>query len=187
MTGADLSAHFKKHPLGAIGLLVCVLCGVAIYFRSSAIEEAQSRFEEKDTESQKITTNVRNMSGLEEQTNQLQAAAKDLESRIIRESQLANNRQIFYRLENETGVKLVDVRQNPVPPMRAGATRATYFGVPFAVNVQGTYPQVMAFLRRLESGQQLCRFGNITVSKASGGTTADTISANISLDLLGTQ
>lgn len=181
MTGADLSALIKKHPLGAIGLLICVLCGLAIYFRGDAIQKAQTAFEEKDTEAQKIALNVRNMAGLQEQTTEIQNAAKALESRIIRASSLANNLQIFYRLESETGVKFTDLRQNPIPPTRAGTTKGAYVGVPFNVSVQGTYEQVMTFIRRLETGNQFCRFNTVVFNKA-----ADGLSASVAIELLGT-
>jgi Tfp pilus assembly protein PilO len=187
MTGADLSALLKKHPLGAVGLLVCVLCGLAIYFRGSAIDEAQSRFEEKDSELQKITTNVRNLAGLQEQTNEIINAAKAIESRLIRAGNLAINNQIFYRLESETGVKYADMRQNPIPPARAGAPRGAYVGVPFSVSVQGSFQQVMTFLRRLESGQYFCRFNAVTFNKAGAGGAPDGMTVNIALELLGTQ
>lgn len=187
MTGADLTALFKKHPIACVAGLVCVACGVAMYFRSGALGEAQARFEEKDGEAKKIAANVRSAAGLAEQTEEMKEAGRQFESRLVRAGQLASNLQFFYRLEAETGVKLLDVRQNPIPAPRAGGPRPTYAPVPFGMSVQGTYPQVLAFIRRIESGPHFARFTNVTFTKSTAEKdVTDLMNVSIAVELLGT-
>jgi hypothetical protein len=121
MTGADLLALIKKQPIAFACAFVALACGVLFYFRSDALDEARQHFEAKDTEAKKMEVNVRHLAGLPEDTSQVQEAGRQFESRLVRAGQLATNLQFFYRIESETGVKLLDVRPRPVrpaPPIR---------------------------------------------------------------------
>jgi len=189
MTGADLLALIKKHPIAFACALVVVLCGAWLYYDSDGVDQAQRDFEAKDKESKKIAANARSANGLAEQTAEMQAAAKQLESRLLRVADLANNLQIFYRLENETGVKLMDARQSPLPPVKPGTPKTLFTAIPFNVTIQGNYAQVWSFLRRIEAGPHFGRFTRLTLSKmeVTGSAVApDSMSAVITLELLGT-
>jgi hypothetical protein len=188
MTGADLLALIKKQPIATACALVCVLCGIAFYFRMDAIDEARTAFEAKEKESRAIAQNARHTNGLAEQVAEMQAAGKAIESRLLRAGDLANNLQVFYRLENETGVKLIDARQNP-PSARQGAPKTLYVPVSFSVTMQGNYTQIWSFMRRLETGPHFARFERVavgkveTVAKDAG---SDIMSAVLTVELLGT-
>lgn len=195
MTGADLIALIKKQPIAFGCAFVALVCGVLLYLRSDAVDTARQTYEAKDGEAQKMEANVRHLAGLPEETGQVQEAGRQLEARLVRAGQLASNLQYFYRIENETGVKLLDVRQNPIPAARPGAPRGTYAPVPFAVAIQGTFPQIYSFLRRIETGPQFARFNQITFNKLEAtaatttGTTAasgDLMSVTLFIELLGT-
>jgi hypothetical protein len=189
MTGADLLALIKKQPIAAVCALVCVLCGVAFYFRMDAIDEARVAFEAKEKESRAIAQNARHTNGLAEQVAEAQAAGTVIESRLLRVGDLANNLQVFYRLENDTGVKLVDARQNPMPPSRPGAPKTLYVPVSFSVTLHGTYPQIWSFLRRLETGPHFARFDRMAIGKLEVGAkdaVPDLMSAVFTVEFLGT-
>ena len=191
MTGADLIAMIKKQPIAfGCGLFV-VACGVALFLRGEAVKEAQDNFLSKDEEAVKTEANARNSAGLAEATAEMQEAAKQFESRLVRAPQLANNLQIFYRLEHDTGIKLVDVRQMPVQPPRAGAPRGAYVAVPFTASIHGSYAQVHDFLRRIEAGPHFLRVTQLTLTKLTSGGEGvaagpDAMSANLQLEILGT-
>lgn len=189
MTGADLIALVKKQPIAFACGLVVVLCAVWLYFDSDGIDKARSDFEAKDKESKAIAANARSANGLAEQTAEMQAAAKQLESRLLRVADLANNLQIFYRLENDTGVKLVDARQNPIPTPKQGAPKTLYTTVPFGVTIQGSYAQVWSFIRRTETIPHFARVSRLTLSKVepgANGVAPDSLNAVLTLELLGT-
>lgn len=188
MTGADLVAALKKQPIGSACGIVCILCGVAIYFQGDRIAATRQQFEEKSSEAQKFATNVRNAANLPQQVTAMQDAAKQLDSRLVRASQLAINQQYFYRLENETGVKLMEVRPGSISqPRGAAAGKNTYSPVPFSVSIQGNFKQVFDFLQRLEKGRHFCRFANISFGKSGGGQDGtDVLTVNMNLELLGT-
>lgn len=192
MTGADLLALLKKQPIGSACGIICIVCGLLLYFRSDKEGEAQQQLEQKTKEDQKIVANVRNATGLPQHVEAMQAAAKQLDSRLVRAGQLALNQQFFYRLESETGVKLIDVRQSPLPTARPGAAKAPaslYAAIPFNISIQGTFRQVMNFIERLEKGPHFARFNTVNFTKAGGPDglgTADVMTVTFAVELLGT-
>ena len=185
MTSAELMATVRKHPISFACGAICVVCAALLYVRSSKIDENQAEYEAKSTEKDNILSNVRFAEKLPEQVAQIESLTKELDSRLVHAGQLAVNLQYFYKLEAETEVKLIDVRQNNP----AKGAKTLYVGIPYTVGVQGPYKQVVAFLQRLENGPHFCRFTVMSFSKG-GGTAADaggatSMTVNLNLELLG--
>ncbi|HVT72112.1 MAG TPA: hypothetical protein VHD61_03175 [Lacunisphaera sp.] len=178
MTGADIVTQLKKHPLSVVCGVLSIGCAVMLYLRADKIEEYQQLSDQKATEASNTLANVRNSEKLTEQTAEMQAAAKELEGRVVKAGQLAVNLQYFYRLEADTGVKLLDVRQGG---LKRGAKPDSYVGVPYSVSIQGTFPQALNFLARLEKGSHFCKFLGATMSKSGD----DVVSLSLSLEVLG--
>ncbi|MBI2496697.1 MAG: hypothetical protein HYV75_01790 [Opitutae bacterium] len=176
MTAADLLALLKKHPIGSACGLLCVICAGLLYLRSSKIDESRGEYEAKSAEATAILANVRNAEMLPAQVAEI----------LIRASQLAVNLQYFYKLEAETEVKLLDVRQGTAP--KAG--KSLYTPIPFNVSVQGSFKQVLAFLQKLENGPHFCRFSTVSFGKSAAGSEAARADAtgttlSLNLELLG--
>src|SRR5258708_18402494 len=151
MKSSDILPFLKRRPLQVVCGVVAILFAASIYFRSGKLEENQTLLDTKSAEGEKISANIKNGAGLKEQLEGLTAATAQIESRLIQAGSLGLNLQFFYRLEAETGVKYVDLRQQSTPILGKGA-KTNYIAVPFAVTVQGTFQQVFDFLGRLESG-----------------------------------
>lgn len=188
MTGADLTALAKKHPLSVACGLIAVACGALLYFRADVIADSQKLYEAKSAESATMISNVTGAPGLAEQVTEIQALAKDVDGRLVRAGQLAVNLQYFYKLEADNAVKLLDVRQGNLP---RGA-KGLYTPVPFTLTAQGNYPQLMKFLGELQNGRHFCRINSATFTKSggsssegSGGAATQDMNLSISLDLLG--
>lgn len=181
MTLADLIARIKKQPIGFACAVICLLAGGWLYYRSGEIEARQEEYTAKSAQAAKFISNVGISKNLPEQVAELQAVTKEMEGRLVRAGQLAVNLQYFYKLEAENEVKLLDVRQNPLPRT---ATKTLYVGIPYNVNIQGPYKNVMAFLQRLEKGRHFCRINTASFTKFAGpGEGAMTVA--LSLELLG--
>jgi len=183
MTSADISANLKKHPIGAICAIVAIACGITLYLRAGNIAASQAENEARSAEASKMVTDVRNSTNLAEQTGEIETLRKDFEGRLMKASQLAVNLQYFYKLEAETEVKLIDVRQNNLP---RSAAKTLYVGVPFTVSMQGTFAQVTQFLNRLQNGPNFCRINVATFGRAGGDGAAGTaITLALNLEILG--
>lgn len=192
LTGEDIKALVKKQPIGVACGVICIACGAAFYFRIDAVEAAKSNLEGKTVLSQKYQSNLRNATGLAEHTTAMQAAGKELDARLLRVNQLAMNQQYFYRLEAETGVKLVDVRQQSVPAATSKTKSKTgAVGIPFTVTAQGDFRQLLAFVQQLEAGTHFARFNSVSLQPAGpsaeggAGGAGTTMMLNLGLEVLG--
>lgn len=186
--GAELQVMIRKHPVSAVAVALSLACGVLLYVRSSTIAEKTDESARKADEAAKMQANITNSAGLAEQTERMREAVKEIDTRLVSASQLAINLQYFYRMEADSGVKILDVRQNVPGQPRAGAPKGTYTGIPYNVSVQGTFAQTLAFLKRLESGRHFCRFLTVTYTKAGSSDRAgsgDLMNLSINLELLG--
>jgi Tfp pilus assembly protein PilO len=180
MTFADLIARIKKQPIGFACAMICLLSGGWLYYRSGEIDARQEEYRAKAEQAAKFISNVGISKNLPEQVAELQALTKEMDARLVRAGQLAVNLQYFYKLEAENEVKLLDVRQNPVPKN----TKTLYTGIPYNVNIQGPYKNVMAFLQRLEKGRHFCRINGASFTKFAGSSDGSMTLA-LSLELLG--
>ena len=190
LTGEDLKVLIKKQPIGFACGVICVACGAAFYFRIDAVETARSNLEGKTVLADKYQNNLRNSAGLAEHTAAMQAAGKELDGRLLRVNQLALNQQYFYRLEAETGVKLVDVRQQNVPAAGKGKSKTGTVGIPFTVTAQGDFRQLVSFIQQLETGTHFARFNTLALQPmgasaegAAGG--SNNMMISLGLELLG--
>ena len=186
MNTADIIAKIKKQPIGVACGVICLVCIGWLYYRSGELEKRQAEYEAKSSEAQKMISNVAIAKTLPAEVAEMQAATKDLESRLIKDSQLAVNLQYFYKLEAENEVKLLDIRQqtrNRTP------AKTTYVGVPFFVNLQGSYKNVMAFLQRVEKGRHFCRVLTASFQKEAGAAASaerqGTLTMSLTIELLG--
>ncbi len=183
MSGSDVIIFVKKRPVVVVCAVIALVCLGVLYFRWDEIDASKAAYDEAFKADQEILANVRNAASLPQQIETIQRATKNLESRLVHAGQLAINLQYFYRLENDTGVKLVDVRQNQI----GRPSKALYIGVPYNVTVQGSFPHVMDFMRRLESGRHFARFNTLSFSKIAGADAGgDALSVAMNVELLGT-
>ena len=171
MTSAEQIALLKKNPISVGCGVLSLLLVAGIYFRSDEIPTAEAELVQKIADAERLAVNLKYSEKLKEQLDALVVANKEIDSRIIRASQVGTNTQYFYKLESDTGVKRVEFRPMTFSAPAKGA-KNSYTPVGFAVSVQGSLPQVLDFLRLLEGGAHYSRVllasvsGNMTNRKA---------------------
>lgn len=183
MTIQEQWALIKKHWISATcGIASLALAG-GIYFLSDLIPSAEAELAEKMAEGERLSLNNKFADKLSEQYEALVGANKTVDTGITIAGQMGKNTQYFYTLESETGVKLVEFRPQAIAAPAKGA-KATFTPVGFNVSTQGTLPQILDFLRRLEGGSRYARIltasvsGNVTNRKAP-------LTLSLSVELLG--
>jgi Tfp pilus assembly protein PilO len=172
-----LTTGVKKYPILVVCVALSILFAGVLYARSGMGAEQQAELDRLVSEGKVYRTNLSNAAQLQEQLDFLIKANQAVKARALNPDGLAENLQYFYRLESEVGIKYRDLRPGPKV---AAAKDATYVPISYTVNIEGSYAQVITFLKHLEQGAYFCR---ITSGSASG--TGDSASANINLDLLG--
>lgn len=190
MTGEQIVSGLKANPISvACGALVLTL-GVGIWLRSDRVPNSEQALDEKSSLGERIDANLKNGVGLHDQFIAIAAARQQIESRLVHPDAQAINLQFFYKLEAETGTKLIDLRQNVMPTVKPGAKpKGFYISVGYAVSVRGDYIRLLDFLRRLESGQRFCRIINASMVTAatSDKDRSNELTLNMGLELLGQQ
>ena len=183
MTKQEIIVFYKKHLVSiSCGLLTLAVAG-GIYFRGGESPAAEAELTQKSTEAERYALNIKNSDKLKEQVDALVVADKEIESRLVRYNQLGVNNQYFFKLESETGVKLVDFRQSSLQPAAKGA-KTTFIPVGFSVSVQGNLAQLMEFLHRLEGGAHYCRVLSATCAGNSANRNAP-LTLALTLEMLG--
>lgn len=176
----DLVAAVKRRPVLSTCVALSLVFAVVLYFRGSAPAELQARLAERVKELARLGNNVKFSAQLDTQLEALRAANAVIEQGALRVSELARNQQLFLRIEAESGVKLLDLRQLPTQSTAgAPAATGTYGPIPFSVNVSGDFPQLVDFLKRLENSATLSRL--TSASTAEPAEEGQTLSLTVEL------
>ncbi len=184
MNTQKLGDFAKKQPIALVCAVISVIFAAAIYYRSGALPAVEDKLKDKTAEWEHIRDNVKNSEQLDEQFATLTQAIQVIESHLVHPDQLAINLQYFYKLESETQTKLTDLRQTGLADKKKVHNTA-YAGVGYAVSVQGSYPLLMNFLRRIENSEYYSRVDGLTLTQAGGGRNATDLSLRLDLELLG--
>jgi Tfp pilus assembly protein PilO len=171
-----LIGGLKKYPLLVISALVALVLLGTLYSRSGLIEAQQEELDKYLAESSRHRANIANAAQLQDQLNFLIQANKAVKDRALTAEGLAQNLQYFYRLEADVGIKYLDLR----PGSKYTGKSSIYVPLNHIVNVQGSFTQIITFLRRLEQGVYFCR-----INTASASSNGDVVTLNLNLDLLG--
>jgi Tfp pilus assembly protein PilO len=185
ISNEQVIAFIKKNPIGFGCGALCLVLVAAMYYRSDLVPAAETELDQQSAEAERLAGNLKNATQLQEQLDAMIAAGKQVEYRLVHPGDLAKNQQYFYKLEADTGTK-IDCHQNALPVEKDRKT--LYLSVPYTVNVQGDYSQILSFLRKLESGAHYCRVLNATLVSggAGAGESAESpLTLNLNLELLG--
>jgi hypothetical protein len=182
MTNEEAMVMLKKNPISFGCGALAFLLSVGIYLRSEALPDAEADLTQKSAAAERIASNLKYSAQLKEQFDALVAANAAVDARIVRASQLGANTQYFYKLESDTGVKILDLRQTTASVTKPA--KGTYAPVGFSVTVQGTFAQVVEFLRQVENGAHYSRVLTASCSTNAGNRNAP-LTLALSLDLLG--
>ena len=161
-----LKASVKKYPVGSCSLAISLIMLVALIVRYLDVETIQENHDKAAAEGQRLAANVSHASQLADQTQALEEANKVITSRLVNPSDLAINLQYFYKLEAETGIKLVDTRPVDSRGGAKAAVKGLYTPVQYIISLQGGYGKVLAFIRKLEHGTYFCRVISSNCSQA---------------------
>jgi hypothetical protein len=176
ISGQSIGNSLRKQPLLAAAFSLSLVLGATIYLRSGLLDEQQLELDRHSEESSRQRANIANAAQLQEQLQFLIQANEAVRNRALTVEGLAQNLQYFYRLESEIGIKYIDLRAG----LKAPAVKSPiYVPLNYIVSVQGSFSQVISFLRRLEQGAYFCR-----VNSALTSSTDSVVTLNLNVDFL---
>jgi Tfp pilus assembly protein PilO len=143
------------------------ILGVLIFLaiRMDAPDLAAAQVRERQTEADRLETNLRNANNLETHLKTLQTELARLEEKLIKADDVSSNQAFFYGLEAKTGVKMPVMR--PTGPAKPLAKDPVYQVAGYSVSVEGSYSQVTSFLWALENSDRLYRLGDMTLQRST--------------------
>ena len=183
----------RRYAIASVCFVLTLALGVMFYLRASDLEEVRSTIEQRRKESDGIKRNLRNAHDLREQLADLKVMTSMVDARLVRSDDLASNLQYFYRLESETGAKILLLRQltgnTPGTAPSPSTPKGPYRSIPYSLIIEGSFPQVMLFLTRLERGPHFNRTLTFTAQRGATdspeGIRSGTVVVNLSVELLG--
>lgn len=178
ITAQSVGAILKKYPiLWACGFITVGLAAV-LYLRSDLQAEKSAELEKLTREGARYRANISNSVQLQDQLDFLVRANEAVRARALKVDGLAENLQYLYRLESEVGVKYLDLR----PGGKAAIPKQppTYLPINYTVSMQGSFAQMITFIRHFEQGAY---FARINAASANGSDSSVTV--NLTIDLLG--
>lgn len=183
MTNEEALQFVRRNPVGVACSILALALGGWTYYRSDVGPALDEELRRRQADAVRLENNVKYSVQLKEQLDALQAAAKEIDARVVRAGQVGANMQFFYQLESETGVKLKDLRPASVAAPAKGA-KSPFVPVSFSLSAEGSYVQLVNLLRRIESGPRYARI----ISASLSGSLADRrspLSLSLSVELLG--
>ena len=187
MNPEALKSLIKKFPVGTGAVIIILVMLGALVYRHMAMTEIQELYDNTAAEGQKIASNITQAARLDEQLQALEEANKTIAGRLVNPLDLAINLQYFYKLEAETGVKLLDTHPVDSKGTAKAGAKGLYTPVQYVVSLQGEYVRTLAFLRRLEHGAIFCRVisGNCGQGQSEQGKGGGDTAMTLTVELLG--
>ena len=170
LEGKDIVNAAKKRPLIFVCAAVIFVLLIMIYWRLGAIETLRAQVDERTSVLQKNKANAAYAVQLDAQLKELTEINKKIKGSALIADNAAQNQQIFFRMEADSGAKLIDIQQRPVDTsLPKGAAALTYNPVVFAMTVEGEYRQILTFVRLLEAGPVINRVSAGTLAMGGNG------------------
>jgi hypothetical protein len=157
MNFGAIKSVIRKYPIGTVSAVLALVMSGALALRHMELAELQTAFDNAAAEGQRLAANVSHAGQLDEQLNALEVANKAISERLVNPPDLAINLQYFYKMEADTGVKLLDTHPVDATVASKSAAKGIYTPVQYVVTLRGRYVQTLTFLRKLEHGVFFCR------------------------------
>ena len=172
----------KRYPILSAAVLICIPLAAICFYRADALVEQQAELDKLKAEGDLYRANITNSSQLQQQVDFLVQAKVAIAKRAFPKDSLPLNLQYFYKLETEVGIKYITL--NPAAQAAAAkpAVGTSYVPLKYSVSVQGSFHQIITYLRCLEQGDYFSRINSATVLSSGSSVTL-----NLDLDLLGIQ
>lgn len=175
----QLRTFIRQYPFSGICTALSVFFLVGTLVLSLQVNSLSKSQIERQTEVDAVVANLISTTQLQQELAFARQTMERVEAALVNLQNLPENMIYFESLQDTTGATVEEVRPYSALPVGAAAG---YKRVPFNLKVSGTFPQVLAFLRAVESGPRLAAITHFSFKKRAGGSV---VSVDLSVDLLG--
>lgn len=170
----------KRYPIPVCSAVLCLVLLGGIYLRGGLIAEKQSEVDTHSAQAALQRSNMTNAATLQEQLAYLVEANGAVRDRAFVVDRIGQDFQYFYPLAAEAGVRYL--REPSAGQKQAAAKGAAYVPLAYTIEVQGTFPQIITYIKLLEQGLYFCR-----INSAVFGSVDPEVTLTLNVDFLGVQ
>lgn len=192
MTLPSVFEYFKKNYIVACSGFFILICFVINFVRSEQVERLEADYDDLNVRHSRVIKNFKYGSDLESDLEEMREMEKEGVSRLFRPENLAVNQRYFYEIESATGVTLRNLQQIVIPAptgkgskkARKKAAKLKYRSISYSMAVNGTYEQVLNFLKEIEGGDAFVRLNGLVLN-SSRSKDGVGISLRLGIEVLG--
>ncbi|MBC2606840.1 hypothetical protein [Pelagicoccus albus] len=193
MSLETILAYLKKNYVVVASGLVALVCISFYLYRGKSITVLEADYDDLSVRHTRILRNLKNASDIEVDLERLDQLQADVESRLFLPEDLATNQRYFYQIESTTGVEMTSLQQllkalptgKNAKKARKKAQKSPYQELVYDMNIHGTYPEVLEFMRGVEGGKALAALDGFSVVPINGASVETRLNMRISYNVLG--
>lgn len=196
MTFSTIIAYLKKNYIIAVSATIALICLGVHYVRGEQITRLAADYDDLSVRHTRILKNLKHASEIDGDLEELKRLMEVVDGRLFNPEDLATNQRYFYQIEASSGVKL-DSMQQIVKPLPTGkgsqkarkkAARSKFQELVYDMEIRGSYPELLDFMRKVEGGDVFAVLDGFAVVPASGALKeeeAGALSMRVSFSVLG--
>ncbi len=179
---ASLGRLTTRYPFctACIALSV-VLVAANVWFRV-ALTDLAVRQQDQAREGDNMLKMIARGSQMRSELTMVRAATKRIAANLVVEKNIPENFWYFYKIEQDTQAKLVELQQRPALLQDSGAP-TSYKRVPYVLKFSGSFRSVVAALQHLEFGPRIGRIDGFQMMRQDP--VNDTVTLQLDFELLG--
>ena len=181
----QLAAFFalvRRYPFTATCILLVIACGAGVYFIENDIEVQEAARQDRAKEGEAMLDLLVGGSTQRQELAAVREAARRIEDNLILEANLADNNWYFYKFEEQTKARLLELHPQSPPTTDE---EARYKRIPYTLRISGSYEQVASYLLAIETGPRLANITSFSYSRRDKAAEANSLVLELGLELLG--
>lgn len=162
---SQLLATARQSPVIATCVALTLIAGIANYPLNEERQAALREHEEMRQRGEAMLVALTDRIRINADLLIVSEAQDTIDNNLVSEDTMEVNLGYFYRLEKLNRVRLARIDQMVAPAADTGALFKT---VPVSLQVNGSYRNVLAFVRDLETGPRLLRVRSYRIERGDG-------------------
>jgi Tfp pilus assembly protein PilO len=171
-----------RYPFCAVCIVVSLLLAGANLRLRFWLGDQATQLHAQAQKGDEVLKFISRGSQLRSELTAARAATQRIAENLVVEKNIPENFWYFYKIEQDTGAKLVELQQRPAPLPESGAP-ATYRRVPYMLKMSGPFRNVVAFLQQVETGPRLGRISGFVLQRQD--LTTGRVVLQLDLEMLG--
>ena len=177
---AALLELIRRRPFATICIVLVLASGGGAYFLWTDIDTQEAARIDRAKEGEGMLDLLVGASTQRTELAAVRDTTRRIEDNLVIEANLADNNWYFYKFEEQTKARLLELHPQSSPPTEGAAL---YKRVPYTLRLSGSYEQIMAYLIAIETGPRLANITAFSFTRRDKDGTGVTL--ELSLELLG--